>query len=240
MPPHSADILSAIEAQDEGEQQIAVWLDLPRSYLPLPVRDGATKLNEAEPVLSELCPPERRPLLYATLETFASLLAELEVRGAVYCGLGWHEAPDGAIVSSTLVVSLEYMGEPRDPRLVLGDLVTAAANAGDKGQADLVDLSNGPALFFERTRSLARPLLPGQQGDPGRTDVYQLEAVAPQKRGEWIATVEFSTPDIDRGPLFREMMVLLADSVSFTPPPGSDSENVSSRNIRDLLGGGSQ
>lgn len=236
---HSADILSAIETRDDREQQITFWLDLPESYLPLPVRDGVAKLNEAEPLLSELCPPERQPLLYATLGTFATLLAELEERGAVYCGLGWHEAPDNTLVSSTLVISLQHMGDARDPRLVLGDLVTAAANAGDKGQADLVDLSSGPALFFERTRSLPRPLLPGQQGDPGRSDVYQLEAIVPQEKGEWIAAVEFSTSDVENGPLFREMMVLLADSASFTPPPGSESENVSSRNIRDLLGGGS-
>lgn len=235
---HSADILSAIETKDD-EQEITVWLDLPKGYLSLPVGNGAANLAEAESVLSELCPPERLPLLYATLETFAILLAALEERGTVYCGLGWHEAPDDAVVSSTLVVSLQYIGEPRDPRLVLGDLVTASANAGDKGQADLVDLPGGPVLFFERTRSLPRPLLPGQEGDPGRADVYQLEAVVPQQKGEWIATAEFSTADVGNGLLFREMMVLLADSVSFNPPPGSESENTSSRNIRELLGGGS-
>lgn len=234
---HAADILSSIETKDEQDQELTVWLDLPRGYLPLPVRDGAARLAEAEPVLSELCPPERQPLLYATLDTFAELLGELEARDAVYCGLAWHEAPDGTVVSSTLVVTLQAMGGPRNPRLVLGDLVTAAANAGEKAQADLVDLPNGPALFSERTRSLGRPMLPGRQGDPGRAEVYQLEAVVPQDEGEWIATLEFSTPQTGYGVLFREMMVLLASSVSFTPPPGSDGENASSRNIRDLLGG---
>lgn len=236
---HSADILAAIEAKEDNEQEITVWLNMPEGYLPLPVRDGVAKLAEAEPVLSELCPPERQPLLYATLGTFATLLAELEERGTVYCGVGWHEAPDDTIVSSTLVVSLQHMGDPRDPRLVLGDLVTAAANAGDKGQADLVDLPGGPVLFFERTRSLPEPLLPAQESDPGHADVYQLEAVVPQQKGEWIAAVELSTPQVDHGPLFREMMVLLADSVSFTPPPGAEAGNASSRNIRDLLGGDS-
>jgi hypothetical protein len=237
VPARATDILSSIETGNDQDEELTVWLDLPHGYLPLPVRDGAERLGEAEPVLTELCPPERLPLLYATLETFAELLAGLEERGALYCGLGWHEAPDGTLVSSTLVVTLQWMGEPRNPRLVLGDLVTAAAEAGEKAQADLVDLPGGPALFFERTRELGRPRLPGQQGDPGRAEVYQLEAVVPQEKGEWIAALEFSTPQTGYGMLFREMMVLLASSVSFTAPPGSDGENASSRNIRDLLGG---
>jgi len=233
------DILNAVEAKDDGDEEITFWLNLPESYLPLPVRDVETKLAEAEPVLSELCPPERQPLLYSTLDAFATMLGELEERNTLYCGLAWHEAPDGVVVSSTLVVSLQYMGEPRNPRLVLGDLVTAAADAGDHAQADLVDLSNGPALFFERVRSLGRPRLPGQEGDPGRAEVYQLEAIVPHPEGRWIATLEFSTPQTSYGTLFQEMMVLLADSVSFTPPPGSEPENSSARNIRGLLGGGS-
>jgi hypothetical protein len=235
---HASDILSSIAANDEGEQELTIWLDLPKGYLPLPVRDAVAKLSEAEPVLTELCPPENQPLLYATLDTFASLLSELEARNTVFCGLGWHEAPDGATVSSTLVVSLQYMGEARNPRLVLGDLVTAAADADERAQADLVDLANGPALFFESLRSLAKPRLPGQESDPGRAEVYQLEAVVPQEKGEWIATLELSTPQTEYGIMFREMMVLLANSVSFTPPPGSAQESGSSRNIRELLGGG--
>jgi hypothetical protein len=231
-----ADLLNNLESP-RADDDVAIWLELPSGYLPLPVENSVERLAEAEPVLAQLCPPEREDLLYATLNTFATLLTELDQRNAVYCGLGWHTAPDESVVSSTLVVSLQPTGEERDPRLVLGDLVQAAANADDRAQADLVDLPGGPALFLERVRSLPKPALPGQQGDPGRADVYQLEAIVPSEKGDLLASLEFSTPHLESGTLFREMMVLLANSVSFTPPPTSEDANASARQINHLLGG---
>jgi hypothetical protein len=231
-----ADLLNNLEAPGSGDD-VAIWLELPSGYLPLPVENSAERLAEVEPVLAELCPPEREDLLYATLNTFETLLTELDQRNAVYCGLGWHTAPDESVVSSTLVVTLQPTGEARNPRLVLGDLVQAAANADDHAQADLVDLPGGPALFFESVRSLPKPTLPGQEGDPGRADVYQLEAIVPSEKGDLLAALEFSTPYVESGPLFREMMVLLANSVSFTPPPTSEEASSSTRQIHHLLGG---
>ena len=233
----ASEILHGLAPQDEASE-FRIWLDLPDGYLPLPVGDSLNALTEAEKTLRELCPPERQDLLYATLGTLATLLDELEQRNAVYCGLGWHSSPtDGVVVSSTLVVSLQYMKQERSPRLVLGDLVTAAAKGGDQAQADLVDLASGPALFFESVRSLRRPGVPGQDGDPGYADVYQLEAVVPNEKGDWIAVLEFSTPQVEYGVLYREMMVLLANSVSFTPPSGSQERGEPGQQIHDLLGG---
>ena len=231
------DILNGLEPA-AADEELKIWLELPSGYLPLPVGNSAEALAAAEPILSELCPPDRRDLLDATLNAFTVLLGELEQRNTVYCGLGWHTAPDEeTIVGSTLVVSVLVTGEERNPRLLLGDLVTAAANADEQGQADLVDLPKGPALFMEGVRSLGRPNLPAQQGDPGRADVYQLEVLIPDDKGELLAVLEFSTPSVEYGTLYREMMVLLANSVSFTPPPGAEAENSSARHIHDLLGG---
>ena len=233
------DTLSSLESAPEASE-VRIWLDLPDSYLPLPLLDIDNVLATAEVTLSELCPPERQDLLYATLGTFSTLLDELAARNAVYCGLGWHESPtDGAVVSSTLVVSIQLMGpEERSPRLVLGDLVTAAADSGDQAQADLVDLANGPALFVESVRSLPRPTLPGQSGEPGMADVYQLQVTVPSPKGEWVVVLEFSTPQVEYGVLYREMMILLANSVAFTAPPGSGQGGIMAGHIHDLLGGG--
>jgi hypothetical protein len=235
----ASDILHGLSPQQDETTELRIWLDLPDGYLPLPVRGSALALVEAEKTLRELCPPERLDLLYATLGTFATLLDELDQRNAVYCGLGWHASPtDGLPVSSTLVVSLQYMKQERNPRLVLGDLVRAAADAGDEAQADLVDLANGPSLFFESVRGLRRPSPPGQLGDPGFADVYQLQAVVPNEKGDWIAVLEFSTPQVEYGMLYREMMVLAANSVSFTPPPGAAEQGAPTRSIHQLLEGG--
>lgn len=231
-----ADLLSNLEPQEEAGE-VAIWLDLPGGYLPLPLENAVDRLAEVEPVLAELCPPEREDLLYATLNAFAVLLTELDARNAIYCGLGWHTAEDGSVISSTLVISLQPTGEKRNPRLILSDLVQVAADAGDKGQADLLDLPKGPALFYERVRSLRKPALPGQEGDPGKADVYQIEVILPDEDGNLLAALEFSTPNVAYGTLYREMMVLLANSVSFTPPPESKEAGASAHQIHNLLGG---
>ena len=87
-------------------------------------------------------------------------------------------------------------------------------------------------------RTLPRPTLPGRAGQSGEADVYQVQATVPSPRGEWIVALEFSTPQVEYGVLYREMMILLANSVSFTAPPGSTQDGTMAGNIHDLLGGG--
>ncbi|MBR7829456.1 hypothetical protein KDK95_24330 [Actinospica sp. MGRD01-02] len=234
-----SDLLNSLQPAADDQGSLDVWLGIPPGYLPLPVVDSADRLAEALPTLVELCPPESRDLLFSTVDTFALLLSELEQRNTVFCGLGWHTAPDdeSTLVASSLVASLQTTGGERNPRLVLGDLIKVSADADDHAQADLVDLPNGPALFFESVRSLRKPRLPGEEGDPGRADVYQLEVIVPSEKGDRLAVLEFSTPQVEYGVYYREMMVLLAHSVAFNPPPGSEEQGTSARKIHDALGG---
>ena len=218
-------------AAEGGEGRLDFWIELPKGYFPLPMDDIETTLATAEANLSELAPEDRRPLLSAVIGTFTVLLEQLQERNTAYCGLGWHTAEDGAVVPSSLVVSLQTFPERRNPRLVLKDLVEIRAEAGEHGQVDLVDLASGPALFFESVLSLPRPRIP--DGTPANAaepdtvpaqnaDVYQLQALVPSADGTKLAAIDFSTPDIPHGPRFRAMMVLMANSVSFTAPPGSE------------------
>lgn len=237
--PGIADILSGPQAGPGEEKKTNVWLARPPGYLDLPVQDSEAKLEEIVPTVVGLAPPDKQDLLAAVLGVYAITLRALEERNAIYCGVGWHPAPDGTTVSSSLVVSLQSNGDgvERNPRLVLGGLIQAAANANDTGQVDEVELDSGPVVFFERIRRLPRPELPGVVDQGGEVEVYQLEALVPNEKGTWIAAIEFSTPYVRHGPLFREMMVLMANSVTFTPPPGLEEEGSAGKNFRAILGG---
>jgi hypothetical protein len=231
------------EATAEDER-LDFWIELPKGYFPLPMTDIESALAAAEANLRELAPPDKRELLSAVVGTFTLLLEDLETRGAAYCGLGWHTAEDGEIVPSSLVVSLQRLPERRNPRLVLGDLVEAKAESGEHGQADLVDLEPGPALFFESVLTLPRPRIPGQAADAGGVnvggadaEVYQLQAVVPSGDGTRLVAIDFSTPDVAHGTQFRAMMVLMANSVSFSPPPGSQETGGAAQTISQILGG---
>jgi hypothetical protein len=237
--PGLIDILSG--SAEPVDETLNFWIEMPQGYFPLPLTDTEDVLANAEANLRELAPPEQQDLLEAVIGTFTVLLDQLQQRNGVYCGLGWHQAEDGSIVSSSLVLSVQEMGEKRNPRLVLGDLVDLKAEAGEHGQADLVDLASGPVLFFESIITLQRPRLPnvdGPAGDAaGDAEVYQLSAMVPSDDGTRLVAVEFSTPYVSHGPQFRTMMVLMANSVSFTPPVGSDDAGSTAQSINQILGG---
>jgi hypothetical protein len=227
----------------DGEQRLDFWIELPRGYFPLPLDDIDATLATAEANLRELAPEDRRPLLSAVVDTFAALLEQLQERNTAYCGLGWHTAEDGAVVPSSLAISLQQFPERRNPRLVLRDLVEIRAEAGEHGQVDLVELKPGPALFFESVLALPRPRVPGGDSDSSpettgaNADVYQLQALVPSPDGTKLAAIDFSTPDVPHGPRFRAMMVLMADSVSFTAPPGTEDAGSTAQSISKILGG---
>jgi hypothetical protein len=235
--PGVTDILSATGATEPADDALNFWIEMPQGYFPLPLTDTDDVLATAEANLRELAPPEQQELLSAVIGTFSVLLDQLEQRNSVYCGLGWHAAEDGTIVSSSLVLSLQELGEKRNPRLVLGDLVGIKAEAGEHGQADLVDLASGPALFFESIVTLQRPQMPGETGPAGDAEVYQLEALVPSEDGTKLVAIEFSTPYVSHGPQFRTMMVLMANSVSFTAPQGSEDAGSTAQSINQILGG---
>ncbi|HVW41303.1 MAG TPA: hypothetical protein VHC18_08130 [Amycolatopsis sp.] len=210
-----ADILT-----DDGD--IPLWIDIPPGYFALPIERIGTGLDEAESILTDVTEAGQQPLIHAVTGVLSVLLTDLAARGALYCGIGRHTSPtDGSIVTSSLVVSLLEFPGTRNPRLVLGDLVQAKADASERGQADLVDLDGRPVLFFERTRQLPTPQLPGQPEvtEDATSAVFQLEAFVPSADGSKLANIEFSTPFEEHGPQFRVMMAQLALSVSFEPPP---------------------
>jgi hypothetical protein len=232
-----ADILDSSPA-GEDEDRLEFWLELPPGYFPLPLDDIDNTLATAERNLRELAPEEQRPLLTAVVGTLTVLLEQLQQRNGAYCGLGWHTSEDGAVVPSSLVVSVQPFPHKRNPRLVIKDLVEKRAESGEHGQVDVVDLSRGPALFFESVLTLPRPQLPGQPpNEQPDAEVYQLQALVPAEDGTKVVAIDFTTPDIPHGPRFRAMMVLMADSVSFTPPPGSEQAGETARSISQILGG---
>jgi hypothetical protein len=172
-------------------------------------------------MLTEFVPDELRPALGPVAGVLAMFLDQLAVRGVRYCGVGHHlSAVDGSVVTSALTVGVQRFGEKRNPRLVLKDLLRAKAGAGERGQADLVEVDGRQVLFFERTTELPAPSIPGRPAvpDDATAPVFQLQAIVPDADGAAIVVIDFSTPMETQGPQFRTMLVLMAASVSFEPP----------------------
>jgi hypothetical protein len=198
-----------------------IWAEIPTGYFPLPIDDIEASMARAEEVLIELAPDELRPAVAPVVSTLTVLLEQLAARDTVYCGVGRHlSAVDGSVITSSLVLAHRDVGEKRNPRLVLADLVKLKAEAGERGQVDLVDVAGRPMFFFERTQKLPTPRMPGAPPVPedSVSPVFQIEAVVPSEDGSELVAIDFSTPMESHGPEFRAMMVQLAASVSFEPP----------------------
>jgi hypothetical protein len=202
---------------DSSAHNTEIWVEIPTGYIPLPTEDIAANMAVATDVLDEQAAPEQLPTAHAMISLLTAYLESLAARNGLYCGTGHHvSAVDGSTLTSSLVVALQEYPEQVNPRILLKDLLGAKSAAGDAGQADLVDLAGRPALFFETTRTLPTPRIPGLTG--ATSTVYQLEALAPSSDGTKLVSIEFSTPFVDRGPEFRSMVVAMAASVSFEAP----------------------
>lgn len=204
-----------------GRVPAAVWLAIPDGYASLPLHDIPETLDATGQLIDELGTATQRATGAVALGTLATLLAGLAERNAVYCGVGRHlSALDGRLVTSSLVVTLLEFPHRRNPRLVLTGLLESKKDAGEIGQADLVELPNGPALFFERTRTLPTPPAPGRDAIAASAEspVWQLEVFVPSAEGDRLATIEVSTPFVGEGPQYRGMLVGLAAGVAFRPP----------------------
>ncbi|WP_329067128.1 hypothetical protein [Amycolatopsis sp. NBC_01480] len=207
-------------------EEIPLWVAVPPGYFPLPLHDVDAAMERAEAVLTDVGGPS--PLVSAVTGALSVLLSELGAAGSLYCGIGHHTSPaDGSVVTSSLVVSLQEFEGTRNPRLVLADLVQARADAGQRGQVDLLDLADRPMLFVERTRQLPTPGFPGQPpvAEDATSPVFQLEAYVPADDGSKLAAIELSTPFEAHGPEFRGMIVQMAATVSFEPPPAGAGES---------------
>lgn len=223
-------------ALDGGNvEQVPLWVGIPSGYAELPLEGIAGKLGTAEDVLGDIATGDQKAQAHALIGVLEVFLNDLATTGAVYCGIGRHTSPeDDAVVTSTLVVSHQEYEGTRNPRLLLGDLLSTKSEAGEQGQADLVDVLERPVLFFERVRSMPTPQFPGQPevDEDATSPIFQLEAHIPSEDGSEMALIEFSTPFVSHGPEFRAMIVQMASSVSFEPPQQSDS----SSRIQQLLG----
>jgi hypothetical protein len=206
-----------------GNDGTPLWVAMPPGYFPLPLDDVQGSLARAESVLTAIADAQQQqPQIKAVIGVLRVFLSDLASCGALYCGIGRHTSPvDDTVVTSSLVISYQEFEGGRNPRLVLKDLVQAKADADERGQVDLIDVLERPMLFFERTRHLPTPQLPGQPAvaEGATSAIYQLEASIPSDNGDKLATIEFSTPFESHGPEFRSMVVQLAASVSFKPPP---------------------
>ncbi|WP_328388626.1 hypothetical protein [Nocardia sp. NBC_00416] len=125
-------------------------IDIPPGYNEIPLGDLDTLLESARVMLADAVPAAMRDDVPNVLGALHFMPASLAANNALYCGFGTHLTADAerVAVSWLTVSSFEY-GEERNPRLVLGDLVTAKADRKAQGYLTIVETPAVPVLYFE-------------------------------------------------------------------------------------------
>ncbi|MFI2283956.1 hypothetical protein [Nocardia beijingensis] len=193
----------------------AISIEIPPGYHELPLTDIATAVRAAEPVLLRSTTGSLRDSVPATLGTLEFLLGALAIRSAVYCGIGMHRSDAGQPVTSWLTISCIDAGEPRNPRLVILDLVQAKLREEVPWRAEPVDIEGRPVLFTEGVRRYPAPNLPAAPDVGDDASAFQLEALIPSSDGKTVAVIEVATASLEAGPEFAPMLFMMAASLEF-------------------------
>lgn len=205
---------------DSPQRPPAVEIDIPPGYYAIPLDRVDDLAGTYLPMVIEAVPPELRGSAPTVVATMQFLLGTLAANNALYCGIGVHRSARSAesIVSWLTVSSFAY-GPPRNPRLVISDLVAAKAARGETGHLEIIELDHRPALYFERIVGHGKPEFAGYPGDLAQVAVFQIQTTLPSPDGESLAVIDFATADVPNGPQYRAMILGMAASIEFPVPP---------------------
>ncbi|MFR9751108.1 hypothetical protein ACL02S_08735 [Nocardia sp. 004] len=203
-------------AISETNHGVTLAIDIPRGYVALPLEGVDDSIQRAAVFLAEVASDDIQEASSDVLQKMGFLLTQLAARNVVYCGLGRHFSEDREPVTSALVIHLNTLGDQRNPRLVLGEALTAKRNAGEVfSNVELVDIAGRPSLILDRVRVLPIPEISGREPDTPESSIYQIEAIVSAPDGSAIAAIDFSTPFIEHGEEYLPMVVGMIGSIEF-------------------------
>ena len=195
---------------------IDVDIVLPVGYISMPLQELDRAASAARELTGPMEPAETAAL-QAEIDQRADILAALAANGVRYCAMGMHLADDEPIITWLTVWVLETDTTVESPRAMLSTLAEDDPEAASGADVELATIDGRPMMFRERTTALPTPEIPGRSGADETAPVYQLRATVPSDDGSALAAVELSTAFVAHGPDFRQSVVDIARSVTFTP-----------------------
>ncbi|WP_329405818.1 hypothetical protein OG563_29300 [Nocardia vinacea] len=199
---------------------VSITVEIPSGYMALPLDTIDDSIAQAESLFASLGPGTVSSSAPAVLRTLRVLLTRLAQLNTMYCGLGRHVSADGQEISSTLTITATEYGDQRNPRLTLGDVLTARRDAGERfNNAEFVEVAGQLMLLLDRVRTVPTPDLPVYDTSEAEQSIYQIEAVVSAPDGSAIAVIELSTPFVEYGEEYLLPVAAMAASIEFAVTP---------------------
>ncbi|MGW3139400.1 hypothetical protein [Streptomyces sp. NPDC001139] len=205
----------------------AFWYGIPHGYAKLDMNPPRERMEKLALELNVL-PVEQRLLASQVLQFYAGMVRALSAQNVHMCGVGYHPDDDGSVVTSTLTIST-VSTSGKNPKLVIAGLAGAAADDCDSRMRPL-ELPCGLGFLAEETKRTVAPARnPGNPEGPLRGDVWQGTIAATGSGTPDIILIQLVTPAVHLADAYREILLGVAHTVTFTDPAEQASEQDESR-----------
>ncbi|MFJ8633238.1 hypothetical protein [Streptomyces sp. NPDC093568] len=198
------------------------WYLIPHGYIPLDL-DPPVEQIEALIARVRSLPGDRRDQAERVLRFYAGIVTSMNAEGVSACLFGMHPDEEGAPVFSTLTFST--VTTPGNAKLAVAGLAAATHGTADSGVIPL-ELPCGLGYLSEEKREMAAP---GQQSAAGRADLPMAEVwqgtVGIAGRGSEVVVIQMATPAVESGDTYRDILLGIAHTFSFTDPNEPDEDS---------------
>ncbi|MDQ0993394.1 hypothetical protein [Streptomyces sp. V3I7] len=195
-----------------------VWYGLPHGYLQLDLNPPFENVVELiQQVLS--LPEESRDSAERVVRFYAGVVCLLNAQNVLGCAMGLHPDESDGFTSSVLTISAVPVADA-NAKLVVASLAGCVTDRSDEGMRPL-ELPCGTGFLAEKRRRM-----PTQGGTPEGSDmppVWQGTVAVADPRGRDIFLLQLVTSAVDLADSYRDVLVGIAHTMSFTDPTLTDA-----------------
>ncbi|GAA3074878.1 hypothetical protein [Streptomyces glomeratus] len=193
-----------------------LWYGLPYGYLQLDLDPPVERVVELiKQVLS--LPDDLRDRAERVVRFYTGVVGLLNAQNVLGCAMGLHPDEGDGFTSSVLTVST-FPVTADNAKLVLASLAGTAADRPDEGMRPL-ELPCGTGFLAEKRRRAPAPGVPPEGSDtPLEGTVWQGTVAVTGPGTRDIAVVQLVTSAVDLADSYRDVLLGVAHTLSFTDP----------------------
>jgi hypothetical protein len=213
--------VNGVQEDSAVKPRPAFWYDIPQGYQKLDIYPSAEHMEELARQILAL-PDDVRDRADQVFRLYALVMWEMQKHRVQGCALGLHPDDRGGAAMSVLTVSsVEMQGV--NPKAVLAVLMgSGAGETADSGIVP-VELPSGPGFLTDSVHKATVPGAPAtEDGTPEESPVWRGMVALPDTRSSAVIAVQLVTPVVDLADDYRNVLLGVARTVTFTDPALAD------------------
>ncbi|MDI3419796.1 hypothetical protein [Streptomyces luteolus] len=199
-----------------SEAQPVFWYGIPHGYAKLDLDPPRERIEALVQDLNTL-PVEQRAQASQVLQFYAGMVTTLNKQNVHMFAVGYHPDDDGTVVTSTLSIST-VPASGHNAKLVIAGLAGSAADDPETGLRPLELPCGLGYLAEEKKRTVAVGGDSHTPEAPARGDVWQGTVAVTGSGTPDIIVVQMVTPALHLADVYRDILLGVAHTLTFTDP----------------------